>query len=167
MQQNINSILMRVVAVLLMLVLLSTAMVTGRFARYTSSSSGEDAARVAKFDVSRDTNNYEAYFSVTIQPGEKTPLNIHVVNNSEVTVSLDFQVENVHCNLPLRFLYEETGHLNPGETGDIPLMIYWPISEEFPGAEEEDDPITVQYNSTTYCGMVDLLKISMTAVQVD
>lgn len=154
MQKNINCILMRTVAVLLILVFLSTAMVTGRYARYISSATGEDSARVARFDVTQNsTTDYEAFFSTKhlMKPGESTTLNVEIVNNSEVAVELQFAVENVHDNLPLEYIYPVNKQLPPGDTGTIPLEIHWPVDD----------------NSTAYCGMVDLLKISMTVVQVD
>lgn len=151
MQKNINCILMRTVAVLLMLVLLSTGIVSGRYARYVSSASGEDGARVAKFDVTVSDNAFSSFFTVNIRPGDSIKKTVKVTNNSEVVVAMDFSVENVYKNLPLEILNQLGGEIAPGETKDIPLTIFWP-------EDKADD---------SYCGKVDLLKISLTVVQVD
>jgi len=151
MQKNINCILMRTVAVLLMLVLVSTGIVSGRYARYVSSASGEDSARVAKFEVSVSENEFASFFSVEIEPGGKVEKTVFVTNKSEVTVAMDFSVKNVYENLPLQILNQVGGEIAPGQTKKVPLTIYWP-------EDKTDD---------SYCGKVDLLKISLTVVQVD
>jgi len=81
--QKFNTILMRVIAVLLMLVLLSTAAVTGRFARYISSSSGSDSARVAKFNVD---------YTLAPVEGKNGEYTLRVQNNSEVAVKYSVSI---------------------------------------------------------------------------
>lgn len=145
-----NTILIRVMVVLLVLVCLSTAMVTGRYARYYSAAGGEDSARVAKFDVVvSDTESQLA--SVLIQPGETAEKFFTVENKSEVAVALRFQVTSKYQNLPLEFLHPVNGVVAPGETKDVPLEITWPAKN----------------NSSHYIGKVDLIEISVQAVQVD
>ena len=151
MPKNFNSILMRTVAVLLMLVFLSTAMVTGRYARYISSASGEDSARVAKFDVTVIEGSQTQSVTIPIQPGDYVDKYYEVTNNSEVTVALNYTVTNKYSNLPLSILTNLSGEIGPGETKEIPLNVTWP-------AEENDDK---------YIGMVDLLEITVQVVQVD
>ena len=62
-------IVLRAAAVLLILVMLSTSMVAGRYARYTSSASGNDSARVAKFRVT-ESGDLKTTFIVKISPGK-------------------------------------------------------------------------------------------------
>ena len=130
--RKINTILMRVFAVLLMLVLLSTAMVTGRFARYISSASGSDSARVAKFDVD---------YTLTPVANENGKYTLQVTNNSEVAVkySVDIVFTNVELtngNLDVKlndqdgtfanntFSFGEMEQLAPNTTGTkYPLTI--------------------------------------------
>jgi len=57
----------------------------------------------------------------------------------------------VYENLPLQILNQVGGEIAPGQTKKVPLTIYWP-------EDKTDD---------SYCGKVDLLKISLTVVQVD
>ena len=149
MPKNINYILMRTVAVLLILVFLSTAMVTGRYARYISSASSEDSARVAKFHVT--VSEETELISVPIQPGQTAEMFFSVTNDSEVAVALAYEVKNVHNNLPLEFLHPVSDAVGPGKTVDVPLKITWPAGQ----------------SNDNYIGMVDLLEISVRAVQVD
>lgn len=69
--------------VLLLLTMVSIHLTSGLFARYTSSSSGSDSARVAKFDV--QTN---------IEPvaGTEGKFTLTVTNNSEVAVRYSIEV---------------------------------------------------------------------------
>lgn len=136
--------------VLLMLTMISIHMTSGLYARYVSSASGEDSARVAKFDVSV-SDAYGQTVSVPIQPGEEAEKYFTVTNKSEVAVSLKFAVTSKYSNLPLQFLHEVSAAVAPGETKNVPLLITWP-------AAESDDK---------YIGMVDLLEISVQVVQVD
>lgn len=150
MPKNIHVIVLRTVVVLLILVCLSTAMVTGRYARYFSSASGEDSARVAKFDVTVSSTTTQLA-SVLIQPGETAEKFFTVENKSEVAVALNFQVSNKYNNLPLEFLHPVSGVIAPGKTKEVPLLVTWPAAD----------------NDDNYIGKVDLLEISVQAVQVD
>ena len=150
MQKNINGILMRTVVVLLVLVCLSTAMVTGRYARYYSISSATDSARVAKFEVTVSTQNIQSV-PVLIQPGETVNRYINVENKSEVAVALGIQVKERYGNLPLKLKYSEAVPLAPGESKDVPLEIMWEKS----------------INDSQYIGRVDLLEISLRVEQID
>lgn len=70
-------IALRAAAVLLVLVLMTTSVVSGRYARYTSTATGSDRARVAKYAV-----------TVTAATGNQIVLD----PNSSKTVSYDFSV---------------------------------------------------------------------------
>ena len=150
MGKKINAILMRTVVVLLVLVCLSTAMVTGRYARYFSSASGEASARVAKFDVTVSEVETQVV-PVLIQPGETAHYYFTVENQSEVAVALRFQVTSSYSNLPLSFEHPLSAVVAPGEDKDVSLRITWPAG----------------INSDQYIGMVDLLNISVQVEQVD
>jgi len=169
MQKNINCILMRTVAVLLMLVLVSTSIVTGRFARYVSTASYSDSARVAKFNIvtsadSRSTTEIQA----KLVPGDNVE-GIVVKNFSEVAVDFTLTVDNVSDNLPLVFSVKDgdtsitstensdgsitfTSTVAPNRTEKfLTLYIKWPFDE----------------NNIDLCGRVDLIRITLDAVQAD
>ena len=72
---RLGSLMMKAAAVLACLVLLSFHLMTGLYAKYSSTATGSDSARVAKFDV-----EYK-YDSDT--------RTITIINNSEVTVAYE------------------------------------------------------------------------------
>ena len=148
--RKIHGILLRTAAVLLILVMLSTSLVVGRYARYTSMATGSDSARVAKFEVVVSDSQTQ-FVSVLIQPGETAEKVFTVENKSEVAMLLKFQVDNKYSNLPLHFQNPVSGVVAPGETKMVPLEITWL-------ADDNDD---------VYMGKVDLLEITVQAVQVD
>lgn len=92
---------LRMAAVLLLLVLISTSIVSGRFARYVSSDSAEHSARIAAyvFDIS-DTGNHYLDISGIRQPGDSATYHFTVRNhngsatsevNEEFILSLELQ----------------------------------------------------------------------------
>lgn len=94
---GVGGILLRVALVLLCLVLLSVYLMKGLYARYQTTGSGSDSARVAKFDVvvsgmPSDTiqvicNNYN---------GDTGVYTFTVTNNSEVAVEYDAKLTYTH-----------------------------------------------------------------------
>lgn len=154
MQKNINGILMRTVVVLLVLVCLSTAMVTGRYARYYSTATASDSARVAKFEVNIPDLETQL-LSVTIQPNETVKQYITVKNKSEVAVALTISVSSKYRNLPLVLKYPEYVPVPPRESKDVLLEVSWPV-------ENSEDKYAEKY-----AGKVDLLEISVLAEQID
>ena len=171
--RKLNSILMRTVAVLLMLVLVTSGMVSGRFARYVTTAEYSDSARVAKFHVV-DTSSPmfgEVNIPVTlITPGNITTSGISLKNHSEVAVQFTITVENVYDNLPLSFQIRDqdkqvlaqmgedensvtyTGTIAPGQNNKaFSLFVGWPYSE----------------SNLDYCGRVDLIRVAVKAEQVD
>lgn len=149
-----------VACVLLCLTLFSFHLCGGLYARYTSTATGSDYARVARFDVSEAGACLSTdYLVETVVPGTTTQ-RITVTNNSEVAVAYKVTVENTTQNIPFAFsvngsepvqdLCSVVCYLEPNSTSDIAVSSVW--SED--GALE-------------YMGMVDLIKLSIRAVQVD
>ena len=149
-------IVLRAAAVLLILVMLSTSMVAGRYARYTSSASGNDSARVAKFRVT-ESGDLKTTFIVKISPGKSVDKIITVANDSEVAVEYEIIARNEHNNLPLQFQLMDGGtpvdaaKLAPGKTKDLTFRIIWEAG----------------YTSDSYIGMVDAIQLTITATQID
>ncbi len=168
------NILMCTAAVLLCATLFSMHFVGGLYARYTTSASGSDSARVAAFSITQEGtifNNIEA----NVTPGETQSVTLTIKNNSEVAMEYTLTVTNVTGNItPLKFKltptegapsvttesYENGISINsagqiPGEhTDKYTLNIVWEPSEK-----EEDDLALI--------GMVDYITVSVTAAQVD
>lgn len=165
---NIHTFIPRLAAVLLMLVLVTTSMVTGRYARYTTSSSGSDSARVAAFKISQSVVQGETDMTATvpmpeIKPGETVNYTVVVNMDTEVAVRNTITVSSLYGNLPLQFKIGESGtdgtqggtysqDCQPGEyQKTYEASVTWPAIE----------------NSVNYIGMVDLLTITVTSEQID
>ena len=152
MQKNrrYHTVVMRAAAILFTLVMLSSSMIAGRYARYATADAGADGARVAAFDV-RQAGELTAWFSVNLVPGDVAKKLVTVTNNSEVALIYTIEIENKHKNLPLTFNYSKTTEIAPGEVKNIPVEIYWP--------GDAHDP--------SYTGKVDILYITLRASQMD
>ena len=163
---------MRIAAFLLILVMFSTCIVTGRLAKYVTTASGGDAARVAKFDVTEE-GLYEGAFFTHISPysAEKPFSPVHVIevvnNGSEVAVECIVKLENMTNNLP-NLKYEMVGKDENGNTVgtyDAPSQTYSGILPKgriyihVQTIWEEDDPF--------YAEKVDWVRILVSAQQVD
>ena len=166
--KKVNSILMRVLAVLLMLVLVTSSMVSGRYARYVTTATYEDSARVAKFNIVETKGTAFTQIPAKITPGEVTEY-ISVQNYSEVAVEFTIKVESPYKNIPLMFRIMDgeeilaetenvndmltfTGTIGPGQQDkQYRLVIVWPLASD----------------NIDYIGRVDLIQVSLNAVQVD
>lgn len=83
-------ILMRIAAVLFCLVVVSTYLMAGLFARYTTNGSSGDSARVAGFHVAlTGVTDGVTYDVTTLEPGKVT---VTLDNQSEVAVSYKIRV---------------------------------------------------------------------------
>ena len=146
-------------AILLCLTLFSFYLCGGLYARYTTSDSGEDAARVARFDVSEDGAYFSKNLLIETAPG-KVEREIVVTNNSEVAVAYTVTIKNTTKNTPYSFsvngsepMLNEcsvTCYLKPNSTEGISIVAEW--------AEE---------GALKYMGMVDLITLTISAQQVD
>lgn len=151
-----NRILLRAAAVILLLILFTSCILAGRYARYTTAESGDDSARVAKFLITETGELTEAR-RIELVPSETVKLRVEVENGSEVDVEYSITADNPYENLPLEytFLGDDTlstkAYLKPGEIKEVYLQIHW-----------QDDK-----TQDEYIGMVDVVYLKVTAVQVD
>ena len=146
-------------AILLCLTLFSFYLCGGLYARYTTSDSGEDAARVARFDVSEDGAYFSENLLIETVPGS-VEREIVVTNNSEVAVAYTVTIKNTTKNIPYSFSIDGsepmpnectvTCYLKPNSTESISIVAEW--------AEE---------GALKYMGMVDLITLTISAQQVD
>ncbi len=174
-----RNIPIRVAAVLFCLTLLSTYLVTGLFARYTSSAESSDHARVAKFSIRgglKDGAVLSQSIEASLAPGGTQPATIIIENNSEVAVEYTITVKNETNNLPLSFRMEKggsspdvtrdgatfTAQQLPGDhTDKYTLYIEWP-KPEGDGKEQEN-----REKELSRMGMVDHITVTVTAAQID
>lgn len=174
-ERNVKvDILMCTVAVLLCATLFSMHLVGGLYARYTTSISGSDSARVAAFDITQEGTIFKT-FEAPVIPGTTQSAELTITNKSEVAMEYTLKVTNVTGNLtPLKFtLGPKDGapavtlksHENgvsissanqiPGDhTDKYTLNVDWK-----PNVNEEDD--------LALMGIVDYITVSVTATQID
>lgn len=88
---SIGDTMMRIAFLLLCLVILSVYMMGGLLAKYTANGSGDDSARVAKFDV-KVTGTAEDFIMVAANTVDAESYQIRVENDSEVAVRYTISV---------------------------------------------------------------------------
>lgn len=127
------NITLRIAAVMLVLVLISASMISGMYARFTTTAYGEDSARVAKWDVNVTNTSTSKTFneSGSVATAEELTYNFTVTNNSEVSmeysvkvsfdtappanVSLILDGEEITCNGGKEYIFNPRTY-NVGET---------------------------------------------------
>lgn len=147
MGRKIEKWLMPAAALLLCLVLLSSHMVGGIYAKYSTTVSGSDSAHVAKFQV-----EIQGSGTVSLVAGETYGVyQFDVVNHSEVAVHYTVILRNVPDHLGVRtndtlIQWPEGGvitfngaDLAPGATGEFELEI---VSKDI----ENDQNLTFKVN---------------------
>ena len=141
--------------ILLCLTLISTHLTAGLYARYTTTDTGEDSARVAKFEIT-ETGIFVNTLVAEILPGDSEKRTIEVVNKSEVAVNCTVTLKNVYNNLPIKLLINGAENtcsipLAPGATGTYNVKFDWPTTG----------------NNLPYIGKVDLIEVQILAEQID
>ena len=165
---ELHTIVLRLAAVLLSLVLITTGMVSGRYARYVTSASGSDSARVAKFTVTqsilqRETDLAQTISIPEIKPGETVIIDVVVEHDTEVAVRNTVDVQSLYSNLPLTISVQEKGTDTSGSS--IFTAAYGP------GTFKKEYEAAITWgrgsNDLDHIGMVDLIIITVTSEQVD
>jgi len=126
--------------VLLCLTLFSVHLTSGLYARYSTTSSGSDGARVARFSIEQSGELAEL-IEVDVYPGfTSRSYEVALKNDSEVAVDYTVSVERLTNNLPLSVvltgssvsadaysavLASGTMEANSGETVSYGLQIQW------------------------------------------
>ena len=161
--EQINIWIFRIAAVLLCLTVMSVWGTSRLYARYSTSASGSDSARVAKFQITQNGDALTQTQTITVEgmkPGDTNKYTVTVQSDSEVTVDYSISVKNVYENLPLEFkmqdasgktITKDTIQPNDTATKTYTLQVTWPTSQ----------------TDQSYAGKVDLLNITLTAAQVD
>lgn len=143
-------------------ILVASVLATGvTLSGYVSSTMGNDQARVAKFEIV-EPGYQEVLVTADLVPGEQKSQVLEVQNKSEVAVEYTIAVKNTTNNLPLTFTVDGVGEtggefsytavLQPNDSmRSYTLQVIWPK----------------EMSSPQYSGMVDLLKVTVSAVQKD
>lgn len=139
---------------LLCALLVTSHMMGGLYARYTSGAEGASSARVAKFAFTESWGMQTQSIPLSgaeLIPGGKITVPVTVENNGEVTIRYTVKVENLTGNLPITVgdLANET--IGIGETKNFNIEIEWPSDQ----------------SKTDYMGKMDILRVSVTVEQVD
>ncbi len=155
----IGHFMIRLALILLCMTAFSTSMLSGLYARYTTTSSGQDSARVAKFDISENATSFQSEFTIDAVPGT-VEREILVTNNSEVAVGYKVTIQNKTGNIPYAFSVNGsepvqkkcvvTCYIEPNTESTVTITAFW-------------DP----EGALEYMGMVDLVEILIEAHQVD
>ncbi len=129
MLQRIGKYIWYFTGILLCLTLFSFWMSRGFYARYSTTITGEDSARVAKFEILR-TGTYSEDLVIELAPGETTTKTIVITNNSEVVVEYSLDVENLTENLPLKLEMETHAEqqIAIGDSVELDVTISWPAT---------------------------------------
>lgn len=148
----------RILLVYLVYLLIVTFLLTGvSFSQYaTTTTSNEESARVAVFDVSQ-SGSFSTLFQLQVMPGFRETYEIVLTNGSEVTVDYTLSAEQLADNIPLqiRFLDEsgltvsDTFSAGSSESRTYTLEVVWDASK----------------NNAAYSYEVDAIRVVVTAVQ--
>lgn len=154
------SIPLRLAAVLLCLTMVSLNLVSGLLAKYTTSSSGSDSARVAVFDVTGNGSATQTLLLQNMKPGATQQYELKVKNSGETAALLKWQIESTQ-NLPITYqISGESVENNVAYEKEIPM-----------GANEVDLTLTVNWpeseNDYKWSYEVDQVTITLTYLQID
>lgn len=166
--RTINNYILRLAAILLILVMFSTCIVTGRLAKYVTTASGGDSARVAKFELTESGVQKNAFY-VPIKPGVVTVHTITVQNNSEVAMRYSVQMVNETNNI-YGLKFNLTGKKSGGIlTGNFDADSNIFTDDLAPDSDEVTVEIQTTWDNTDpqYAEMVDYVNIVITAEQID
>ncbi len=162
-----RNIPIRVAALLFCLTLFSTYLVTGLFARYTTSVQSSDQARVAKFSIKGEGDLLRT-IAAELAPGEDTNVKLIIRNDSEVAVEYKIEVTRETSNLPLSFRMVKDGTSNSIE--DVNGTITY-TDQQVPGPHTDTYNLLIRWqkgaNDLALMGMVDHITVKVTAVQID
>jgi len=152
------------------LTLVSIHMTSGLYARYTTSASGQDSARVARFEVTetlevkKADGTTEDTFVVgdVLRPGVSTTYTFTVQNNSEVAVSLT--VQNT------KYTIGNEGKVSDTRYDELPILVSGEAVVLQPGEEREVEfKLTWDPAKTdpSYGYMIDMVELTVIVQQVD
>ncbi|MBU5481400.1 hypothetical protein [Blautia sp. MSJ-19] len=168
-RRNFSRLIMQAFAILLCFTLLSMWLLSNMYARYTTQASGEDSARVAKFNVTETGKLTQDIEDISIAPGGSTEYEVSVTNNSEVAISYSISAVNKYKNLPLEFqMYKKTD-----SDSDTKILV---VEDQISATDRSEHTYTLKISwntedagqrSENYAGKTDAFVITLKAVQID
>lgn len=163
-----NRILFYTAALLFCLTLVSFSVLSGIYAKFSSSSSEiTDSARVAKFDVSDSGGMMTYEYSLTLDPEESLEIadSLNLSNSSEVDIECTFEMDST-ANLPLVFTWfdgsTELGSAKAGEP--VSFVVHTNTADQLLDLKIDWDETD---KSFIYRRQVDKLVLKVDCVQID
>lgn len=166
---SFSEIVLTCASILLCFTIVSSYLTAGMFARFVSSDTVSDSARVATFNVS-ETGTLVGYFAAELIPDVPCVRDIVVKNNSEVAISYTITIRNESNNMDMSFRFGTEGDMqdmNPSADGYTCTSYLGALSEG------QNYKLEITWNSKgpeidlEYMGCVDLIKVTLIATQVD
>ena len=141
----------RVLIIILGALFISTLMLGNSYARFVSTASGSDSASIAKFSFDDDLSEQFTDISISLAPGERQTYRFTIKNTGEVTIRYVVKIDNMTENLPIYDKIISSDNIAIG--GE--LTFDWDIEWD------------KNHNSIDYMGKMDVLRVTVTAEQVD
>lgn len=161
--EQINIWIFRIAAVLLCLTVMSVWGTSRLYARYSTTASGSDGARVARFAFSTsDSLTQQADYSVQLTPTEQETIELQIENDSETAVRCQIAFHSTG-NAPLQFAPD----VSSGVTADGENT--WYLDLEAGEKTQKSVVFTVRMNSAAYeyAGSVSQISLDVRAEQLD
>ncbi len=151
-------------AVLLCLTLFTTHLTSGLYARYTTTASGSDSARVAKFEVKYTMPN-NVVFDLAPSGTQSQSIEIEFTNNSEVTVRFGIKI-TTSVPLPNKLVLKVSDEKYVTADGSKMEYIIENVWSASPLSGEETFTLTIDASSVSDAFSGDV-SISAVAEQID
>ncbi len=169
-----KNLIMRIACILLVMVMITTQLLCGIYARFTTESSGHDSTRVAEFNITHEGTIFDTV-ETAITPGVTQGVDLTITNKSEVAMEYTLTVKNVTGNIePLKFtLNTEEGSITPVPTESHENGISINSARQIPGEHTDKYILNIiwepsdEEDALARIGMVDYITISVTATQID
>ncbi|MBQ8606180.1 MAG: hypothetical protein IJ408_05530 [Clostridia bacterium] len=164
-----KNILFYILLTLIALTLISTFLLSGIYAKYVTTHSASDSARVAKFDVGEDGGMFTASYAVELDPetDETIADALTLFNSSEVAVECVLSMES-YANLPLTYTWTENGTEHTANADDTLTLNFPPL------AGQTDFDLTVGWDTASeenlsfiYRRQVDKIILNIECNQID
>ncbi|MDO4282631.1 MAG: hypothetical protein Q4D02_03265 [Clostridia bacterium] len=154
---------MRLVSITLLFAMIALVLVSGTYAKYTSSFSGTDTAIVAKWDVS-DGNAFDSFDLFTtvkdsdgtsveddvktdrIAPGTSGAFTVELTNNSEVTADYVITVAQTNLDIPIEYSIDGVNWYKADELDTINNALKGTLA--FTGSSKVSDTTPTSKNVT-------------------
>jgi len=176
MKHDKKMIIIRLTAIVLCLVFITSKFISKTLAKYTSSDFGSDSARVATFFVGNNSTASIGEFSLDdIYNGESKTIEFAIVNfdadnMTEVAYSYEFTVSTLH-NLPLIITIAPKEKQGSGELATVSDLVATNGMMDCNDESTHIYTITItwdkNYTDYQYTELIDVLTIDYTCTQIN